>query len=256
MYRFLLSRRWIGFAIFVIALATVCVWLGNWQFNRLDSRKHENVLIKQHFKVDSVPLTDFTTVGTKLDADKAWTKVSATGTYDVSRQFVLKYQTRDEGPGADVVTPFVLSDGNAILVDRGWLPTEANAATVKDIPAPPPGPVEIQGWIRLNSTAKTSAVTPIEGQVRAISSRGAAGSVPYELYDGYINLREQSPESQTPLAAEPDPDLGQGPHFFYALQWVFFALLAVFGWFFFARAEAKETTARGKLAKARSAAEQ
>lgn len=256
MYRFLLSRRWIGFAVFVIALSAVCVWLGTWQFSRLDSRNQENVLVQQHFKVDPVRLTEITHVGEELGADDEWTRVSATGTYDVTHQYVVKYRTRDAGPGVDVVTPFVLNNGDAILVDRGWLQTAANTAAVEDIPAPPAGPVEIEGWIRLNSTAKTSAVTPDEGQVRAISSRGAAGNVPYDLYDGYLNLRQQSPESQTPLAPEPEPDLGQGPHFFYGLQWLFFAVLAVFGWFFFARAEAKEKTAREKIVKVSSAAEQ
>ena len=30
------------------------------------------------------------------------------------------------------------------------------------------------------------------------------------------------------------PDLGNGPHFFYGLQWWFFGLLAVFGFFYLA----------------------
>ena len=255
MYRFLLSRRWIGFAVFVIALSAVCVWLGSWQFSRLDSRQQQNVLVQKHFKAGPVPLTEISQVGKELDDDDEWTRVTATGTYDVSHQYVLKYQTRDPGPGVDVVTPFVLAGGEAILVDRGWIKTAANSAAVEDIPAPPTGTVEIKGWLRLNSTAKTSAVTPVDAQVRAISSGGAAGSVPYDLHDGYLNLRQQSPESQTPLIPEPEPDLGQGPHFFYGLQWLFFAALALFGWFFFARTEAKENTAKENAARSWAARE-
>lgn len=242
MYRFLLSRRWIGFAVFVVALTAVCVVLGNWQFHRLDSRKHDNVLVEKHFKVDPVPLTDFTQPDKPLANDLEWTRIRATGTYDVSHQFVVRYKTRDEGPGVNVVTPLVLPGGNAILVDRGWLKTKANADAVKDVPAPPRGTVQISGWMRVNSTAKKSAITPRDGDVRAISSVGAAASVPYDLYDGYVNLRKQSPASAKTLTPEPEPDLSQGPHFFYALQWFFFGLLAVFGLLFFARAEAKEKT--------------
>ncbi len=64
--------------------------------------------------------------------------------------------------------------------------------------------------------------------------------MPYELLGGYLNLRSEDPPPTKKLAAEPEPERGQGPHFFYALQWWFFALLAVVGYFWFARSEAKE----------------
>ncbi len=244
MYRFLLSRRWVGFAVFVLVLAAVCAWLGNWQFQRLDSRKDHNALVEKHFKVAPVSLATFTNVDKPLPAGDEWTRISARGSYDVAHQYIVKYQTREEGPGVNVVTPLVMADGNAILVDRGWFKTAANAAAVTNVPPPPSGTVDISGWMRVNNGADKDAVTPHDGEVRAISSEGAARVVPYDLYDGYVNLRKQAPQSQTPLAPEPMPDMGQGPHFFYALQWLFFGLLAVFGWFYFARVEAKETSER------------
>jgi cytochrome oxidase assembly protein ShyY1 len=72
-----------------------------------------------------------------------------------------------------------------------------------------------------------------------------ASSVPHELADGYLNLRSQKPPAAEALALEPRPELGQGPHFFYALQWWFFGGLAVFGWFYFAWVEHKERRAKG-----------
>ena len=98
----------------------------------------------------------------------------------------------------------------------------------------------IVGWLRRDNGAGGDAVRPIDGQIRAISSVGMASSVPQPLLGGYLNLRSERPAPATPLAAEPTPERGQGPHFFYALQWWFFALLAVVGYFWFARAEAKE----------------
>jgi hypothetical protein len=71
-----------------------------------------------------------------------------------------------------------------------------------------------------------------------------ASFVPHPLVDGYVNLREQEPPVGDDLALEPEPDLGQGPHFFYALQWWFFGGLALVGWFWFARVELKERRAR------------
>jgi cytochrome oxidase assembly protein ShyY1 len=46
---------------------------------------------------------------------------------------------------------------------------------------------------------------------------------------GFIDLRSESPEPETPLMPVEMPELDNGPHFFYGLQWWFFGALAVFG---------------------------
>jgi cytochrome oxidase assembly protein ShyY1 len=148
--------------------------------------------------------------------------------------------TRDGAPGVDVVTPLVLPDGTAVLVDRGWMPTDNTGARPDSIAAPPSGAVTVTGWLRPNNGAGRDAVRPNDGQVRAISSAGLSSFVGRELRDGFLNLRSQSPKAAGSLQLEPKPDLGQGPHFFYALQWWFFALLAVSGYVYFAVVEQRE----------------
>ncbi len=235
----MLSARWIGFAVFVIMLAAVCTRLGMWQMHKLDLRLDRNETISKHFDAAPVPLEQALSPGQEVDRSTEWTRVTAVGTYAVDHQVTVKFTTRDGAPGVDVVTPLVLSDGSAVLVDRGWFAT-GNNVSKPDVPPPPAGEVSIMGWLRQNSGANSGAVTPAEGQVRAVSSEGMADSVPFELANGYLNLQEETPPPATALAAEPQPELGQGPHFFYALQWWFFALLAIVGYFWFARAEAKE----------------
>ena len=221
--------------MFVILLAGVCVRLGMWQFDRLDHRLAQNKVITAHFKSAPVELPR----GLKVDDSTEWTRIIATGTYDVEHQVTVKFTTRDGAPGVDVVTPLVMADGSAVLVDRGWM-TTPNTVANPDVPAPPTGEVTVMGWLRKNNGAGSDAISPVDGQVRGISSVGMAKSVPYDLAEGYLNLRTQDPKAAKTLALEPKPELGQGPHFFYALQWWFFALLAVTGWFWFAWAEAKE----------------
>ena len=240
MFRFLLSLRWIGFAIFVIMLAGVCTRLGFWQIHKLDHRLDQNKIVSKHFKADPVPLDSVLSVHDKQVEDDQWTRVTATGTYDVSKQVTVRFATRDAAPGALVVTPLVLDSGAAILIDRGWLATDNNSAKPTDVPPPPTGEVTVQGWLRADNGATGQPITPTDGQVRAISSLGMASHVPYDLYRGYLNLRSQTPPGAEGLAPEPKPELGQGPHFFYALQWWFFALLAVFGWFYFAWIEERD----------------
>ncbi len=43
--RFLLSRRWVLFFLVVVVLAWLATQLGQWQFHRLDERKHDNHIV-------------------------------------------------------------------------------------------------------------------------------------------------------------------------------------------------------------------
>lgn len=239
MYRFVLSGRWLGFALFVVVLATVCIRLGNWQFDRHHERKDESAQIEAHLDKSPVSIDELLSPDDdSVSESHEWTPVTVTGTYDTEHQVVLKYQTTDDGPGVDVVTPLVTKSGAAVLIDRGWMSSPNNSATLDDIPEPAGGTVTLTGWLRVDSFAEAKAVEPTDGQVRALSSAGIETALPYGAYPGYINRTDQSPSADEGLDAEPTPDLGQGPHFFYAMQWYFFAGLAIFGWFYFAWTEA------------------
>lgn len=238
MQRFLLNPRWLGLLAFVLVFGAVCFRLGLWQIQRLDDRFERNDVITKHFTTDPVPLDAAAPVGTTIDGTNEWTRVLLRGTYDVDRSISVKFTTRDAAPGVDVVVPLRLDDGTAVLVDRGWMKT-ANSNQRPDLPAPPGGEVTVEGWLRQDNQAGGDAVRVFDGQVRAIDSTGLAEFVPYDLRDGYVNAQIESPQSATTLAVEPEPELGQGVHFFYALQWWFFGLLGISGYVWFAIVEAR-----------------
>lgn len=239
MYRFVLSARWLGFALFVVVLAAVCIRLGNWQLDRHHERKDDNAIISAHLDLEPAPIDQVINADDDgVPEEIQWTPVTATGTYDTEHQVVLKYQTTDKGQGVEIVTPLVTKSGAAVLVNRGWMASSNNSASPDDIPAPADGTVTVTGWLRVDSGAEDSAIEPTDGQVRAISSVGIATALPYDVYPGYLNRTDQSPPVDAALDPEPRPDLGQGPHFFYSIQWYFFAGLATFGWFYFAWTEA------------------
>ncbi|MDF1705173.1 MAG: SURF1 family protein [Aeromicrobium sp.] len=237
--RFLGSARWIGFAIFVVALSAVCIQLGIWQFHKLEDRQVRNELVREHLDTAPVPLEDVVPAGSAVEPDQEWTVVEVTGSYDVDHEVTVKFVNRDGRPGVDVLTPLLLEDGTAVLVDRGFTETLRTNARPETLPEPPDGEVQVTGWLRVDSSAGRQATQVFDGQVRAVSSRGMAEHVPYDLRSGYVDLQEQSPASSG-LEPEPRPDLGQGPHFFYGLQWWFFAALAIVGYGWFARAERQE----------------
>jgi cytochrome oxidase assembly protein ShyY1 len=226
--KFLLSRRWLLFALTVAALAWGASLLGQWQFHRLDERRAENRLVAHNLDRPPVPLDDVLAVGRPASKDDEWREVVAHGTWDDAHTIVVKYQTRDGAAGVDVVTPLRTDSGAAVLVDRGWLATENSGGTRPDLPAATSGPVTVIGWVRVDGTGGSTNVTDMA--TRAISSRAAAKVLPYRLYGGFLDLHTESPAPAKPLAPTELPDdTSEGPHFFYGLQWWFFGALAVIG---------------------------
>lgn len=265
-YRFLLTPRWIGFALFVAVLSGVSIQLGIWQFHKLHDRQDRNAQIREFLAADPMPLDEVVARGSDVTPGQEWRRVTAVGRFDVRHVITVKFVSRDGRPGVDVVTPLVLADGSAVLVNRGFLETIRTNQRPTDIPAPPQGIVEVTGWLRPDNGAGPDATRVSGGQVRAIAADGIARSVPYDLRDGFMNQQQPEP---TGLEVEPRPDLGQGPHFFYGLQWWFFAALAIVGYLWFARIEvhppkkrrttstedeAEEPTAGGSTANAQASA--
>ena len=238
---FLLSRRWVGFAVVVLVLAWGAWWLGEWQFDRLEERKARNAIIERNESLPPAPAADVLPAeGDVADSDE-WRVVTATGEYDAADTVIVRYRTRDGAPGMDVVVPLVLDDGRSLLVDRGWLPTEASGAALFDVPAPPEGEVTVTGWARVDATGDSTAVSA--QSTRAISSVEIGEAVDREVLRGFVELRSEDPAPDEPLSPVELPELDNGPHFFYGLQWWFFGLLAVFGFGYLARDERRRMRA-------------
>lgn len=56
--------------------------------------------------------------------------VRVSGRYDTSRHVLLDNKIHQGRAGVHVLTPFVLDDGTAVLVNRGWLPLPADRLTL------------------------------------------------------------------------------------------------------------------------------
>lgn len=228
----MLNRRTIALALCAFALAALCVRLGFWQWHRMEHKQHQQVIIERHLTAAAVPVRSVLRTPPTLLADDEWTLVSATGTFDPRHQVTVKFTTRDGKAGADVVTPLVLPDGSALLVNRGWLPTKNTNARPTNIPAPPAGRVTVEGWWRPDNHAGDNALVPVDGQVRAIASGVLERYVERDLLPGFINLQKPVTGGLEP---EPRPHVGHYLNFFYALQWWFFAGLAGIAPFWFSR---------------------
>ena len=229
---FLVSRRWILFGLVVALLAWGAWWLGEWQFHRLEERKDRNALIERNEQAPVAPVDDVLAPDRSVAAGDEWRVVSATGRYAVEDTVVVRYRTRDGASGVDVVVPLETATGPSLLVDRGWMPSDNRGADEVDVPAPPSGEVTVTGWVRVDATGDSTVVS--DGSTRAISSARIGEALDREVYGGFVELKSEDPPPAESLQPAELPELDNGPHFFYGLQWWFFGVLAIVGFAYLA----------------------
>ena len=226
--------RWALLIVFVAVLGVVFVSLGNWQLDRLAQRKERNATTIAN---EQQPVQPYEQVFTHpiTDADQ-WQRVEARGSFDADHQFVVRYRGNGGADGYEVVTPLRTASG-AVLVDRGFIPLERGTRIPSVAPAPPTGEVTVVGHVRRNERGRRAATTPAGNQVRLINSDAIAATLPYEIESGYIGLLVVQPEQQGGFRPIQLPDLSEGPHFWYAVQWFMFTAIGVAGIVVFIRGD-------------------
>ena len=143
--------------LIALPMFVVLIGLGVWQVERLQ-RKLEMIAERDAgFTQAPIELT-------ARDADLAglaWRRVTVTGRFDHDHELHLWHINTDGNAGYDVLTPFVRTDstdGQVLLVDRGWVPIAAKEATTRAA-GQVQGTVTINGFVRLDLEGRT-AVTP------------------------------------------------------------------------------------------------
>ena len=226
--------RWALLIVFVALLGVAFVSLGNWQLDRLAQRKEHNATTITN---EQKPVQPYEQVFTHpiTDADQ-WQRVEARGTFDADHQFVVRYRSNGGADGYEVLTPLRTASG-AVLVDRGFIPLERGTRIPSVAPAPPTGEVTVVGHVRRNERGRRAATAPAGNQVRLINSDAIAVTLPYEIESGYIGLLTVQPEQQGGFQPIQLPDLSEGPHFWYAVQWFLFTAIGVAGIVVFIRGD-------------------
>ncbi len=221
--------RWLALAVFVVALAIAFVNLGLWQLARLDQRRAMNNSVTVH---ENSPVADFATVFTRpiTEADQ-WQRVAVRGTFDPKHQFLVRYRSNGQESGYEVVTPLHTRSGAWVLVDRGFGVKPADADYPTALPAPPSGEVSITGYVRRDEQGSVQAMTPVQplNTVRLINSGTLAPTLPYPIVNGYVSVLEMTPPQDGGLTPVRPPELTEGNHFSYAIQWFLFAAMAGIG---------------------------
>jgi cytochrome oxidase assembly protein ShyY1 len=216
-----------------LVLIAGCLWASQWQYHRGIDRHHRNFLIAAQVAKPTIPLAEiFTNVGAS-----EWRSVETDGQFDPTSQILIKNRYFEGVYGFEVLTRFTSRTGRSFWVDRGWVKAGADATTAPAIPPISSTPVTINGRVRLDSSLPQGAffALPADGSTGLISKLNAQSGLSSEPF--YIDLISGSDPSLTPAVTAQLPELSDGPHMAYALQWIFFAGLIGYGRFLIRRSE-------------------
>jgi surfeit locus 1 family protein len=202
--------------------------LGFWQLERFQQRMDLNAALIDQLNVSVKPFSP---------SEKDYQRVFVEGKYLHDHEILLQNRSLDEVAGFHLITPFQNDDGNVILIDRGWITYETGAAFALDIYRLTES-VRIEGvllpgqsqprWRFLRDPIPEPGESPLKTW-RLIDIDGIQRQMPFPLHHQYISLVHVEPTVQPQPEPDFQPDLSNGPHLSYAIQWFSFAAIAIIG---------------------------
>jgi surfeit locus 1 family protein len=216
---------WALFKTFVaLLLILLCAWAAQWQYHRGVDRHARNAVIEHRISKSAIDLTQIESPF----ADYEWQTISTSGTFDNSKQILLRNRYNEGKYGYEVLTLFTSEGSKKFWVDRGWVEAGATATTPPDVAPMPTSTVSITGRLRLDSSLPRGSFFALPGKGQGlVSELNAQSQLNTEKF--YIDLLSGSESSLTPAVTAQLPELSDGPHMAYALQWIFFGGLVIYG---------------------------
>ena len=245
MYGFLLRPKWIGFHLLVVGAIVAMVNLGFWQLRRLDERQEFNAEVEVRYDAPPVPIDDLLVPGADRD-ELEWRPVTATGTYRPDETIRIVNRSQNGFAGDNIVVPLDLGDGRVLLVNRGFLPLGI------DVPDAPDGTVTVAGRLRPSQERRTGQLSdPAEGdltEAQRVDIERLAPQVEGEVLDMYVDAFASQPADADVLEPVAQPDLSEGPHLSYAVQWFIFSVAVAVGWVLAVRKSVRSRRRTAELA--------
>jgi surfeit locus 1 family protein len=225
--------------LLILLVVVVTVRLGFWQRDRA----HQKEALQAHItQFENAPVQ---TIGAAPIAlkDIEFHRVRAVGSFVPERVVYLDNRPYNDQPGFYVVMPFKLRDGGYVLVNRGWLPRNANERTAIKPYDTPKGEIEIVGIARADATKAYElgqGGSAAHQQIRQnldVNAYAAETGLPLQPFV----IQQLSDDGDSLVRDWPVPASGVDTNYGYMLQWWGMAVAAVgFGLYAARRAAKKE----------------
>lgn len=210
---------WIGL-LAAWGVAAVCVRLGIWQVHRLAQRRARNAVVAA--VLAGTPDTSGAAGPQVHEPGLPRMRLRAKGVYDYTRERRWAGRAFEGVPGVAVITPLRISPTQAVLVDRGF------------VAAPDAWHIDLTPWREPDSADVVGLAFDAPRGRGDVDPAALRDSFPYGVAPFILQLQASDslhPERPEPngLHRWPGPDLSNGPHLSYAIQWFAFAIIIAVG---------------------------
>ena len=214
--------------------ALLFIRLGVWQLGRLAERRARNQAIESRMDLDRLEIHSLPVSGGGADS-LAFRRATVSGTFDFDHEIVVVARSRGGVPGVHVVTPLVLDGGvggaagGAVLVERAWVPSpDAMTADLEEVREPEASEV-VGVLMRRAELHRGPWGDGWPRYVRSLDPEAVADDFSYALYPVALRRTARPHVAPQGLTLIPLPELTNGSHLSYAIQWFSFAVIAVVG---------------------------
>lgn len=242
------TPRWVLSHVLVAVLVVVMVLLGLWQLRRLDQRQDANALIEARMAAAAAPFDD--TVPAADPEAAEFRRVTLAGEFDPDGEVFVANRNIDGQPGSWVLTPLVREGGSTVVVNRGFLPRAVVLDSDLAEYRAPTGPVAVEGLVQNSADSGNAGQTgELETPELSVADLELMQEITgLELAPVYVQALTITPAPTSLPSTLPPPELSEGPHLAYAVQWFVFTTIAVIGYGLVLRRIGRGDGSRGDVA--------
>ena len=218
-------RRWAPWLVLVVLFSLATSLLSWWQFDRRQDRVAKIEMVTANYDIPAVPLSEISWDFENGEPINEWRQVAITGAYLPEQAVIVRNRPLNGQPGFLQLVPMLLSSGQILMVERGWLAAGDPVTVPATNPIPDALPRELVVRLRLSEPDLNRDAVP--GQLASLHIASLQDVLGTSLItDYYGRLVSETPamaENPRPMAK---PSLNEGNHLSYALQWILFGIMA------------------------------
>jgi len=209
-----------------LPILVLCLALSVWQMERREWKRDILDRIAANQSAAPIALDALLSGGDPLRRE--YGKVAVSGTFLHEKEFHLAARSRGNDVGIQIVTPLRTDNGQIVLFDRGWVPSEKKDPA-KRAEGQAAGPVKLVGVVRRTQVQRQFAPDNVPDRnvwftVDVPLLRKLAGGRPDPALDLFFLEADASPNpGGLPIGGQTQLDI-PNDHLQYALTWFLLAL--------------------------------
>ena len=110
-------RPFLWLTVVALPALVTLLWLGTWQLQRLEWKN--DLIISFEARSSAAPIT--LPLAASVTDEMEFRRLQLVGEFDHENEVFLTGRTYEGNAGFHIVTPFLLTDGRTILINRGWV---------------------------------------------------------------------------------------------------------------------------------------